>query len=97
MRNHGFDVTDLGKDVSPQKIVAAAKERGAALVALSALMTTTMPKMRETVELLRAEGMDIPVMVGGAAVDQEFAEAIGAYYSSDAAGAVKVAQTLTER
>jgi len=95
MRNHGFDVIDLGKDVSPQKIVDVARESKAALVALSALMTTTMPKMRETIELLRAGNLNMPVMVGGAAVDQEFAESIGAYYSSDAAGAVKVAQALT--
>ncbi len=92
--NHGFDVVDLGKDVPASAIVHAAKERGADIVGLSALMTTTMVRMKDTVDQLAQAGMDIPVMVGGAVVTPAFAEAIGAVYSGDAVDAVRVAKEL---
>ena len=97
LRNHGFNVIDLGKDVPAETILAAAKEHHAAVVGLSALMTTTMPRMREVVELFQSEGLDIPVCVGGAAVDEEFAKSIGAHYGSDAMSSVKLALKLVKK
>lgn len=96
LRNHGFTVMDLGKDVSATDIVAAARREKAALIGLSALMTTTMVRMGDTVDLLRREGLDVPVMVGGAVVTASFAQSIGARYSPDAVDAVRVARELTE-
>lgn len=94
--NHGFNVVDLGKDVKAQTIVDAAAEHGARLIGLSALMTTTMVRMQDTIDLLRERGMhDVKVMVGGAVVTQAFADAIGAHgYSLDAVAAVRLAQNL---
>ncbi len=94
LSNHGFEVVDLGKDVKAETIVAAAEQNNASLIGLSALMTTTMVKMQETVRLLAERKMDIPVMVGGAVVTKAFAESIGAYYSSDAVDCVRVAKEL---
>lgn len=95
LRNHGFDVIDLGKDVPASAIIEAVKANKAAAVGLSALMTTTMVRMGDTVDLLQKEGLDVPVMVGGAVVTPAFAESIGAHYSSDAVDAVRVARELT--
>ncbi|MCC8194366.1 MAG: homocysteine S-methyltransferase family protein [Deltaproteobacteria bacterium] len=95
LRNHGFDVIDLGKDVPAAEIVKAARCEKAAVIGLSALMTTTMVRMGETVEMLQREGLSVPVMVGGAVVTPSFAESIGAHYSSDAVDAVRVARQLT--
>lgn len=95
--NHGFDVADLGKDVPATTIVEEALARNASVIGLSALMTTTMVRMEETLVLLREKGADIPVMVGGAVVTPEYAAKIGAHYSSDAVDAVRVARELTER
>lgn len=95
LRNHGFDVIDLGKDVPASAVIEAVKANKAAAVGLSALMTTTMVRMGDTVELLQKEGLDVPVMVGGAVVTPSFAESIGAHYSSDAVDAVRVARELT--
>lgn len=95
LRNHGFEVIDLGKDVPAQAIVEAAKTHQAQLIGLSALMTTTMVKMQETVDLLRERGERTKVMVGGAVVTPEYAERIGAHgYAADAVSAVKTAQDL---
>ena len=69
-------------------------EHHAAIVGLSALMTTTMPRMKEVVELFKAEHLDIPIFVGGAAVDGIFAESIGAYYGADAMSSVRLALKL---
>lgn len=91
LRNHGFNVIDLGKDVPAAAIAEAARKNHAAIVGLSALMTTTMPRMKEVVELFKAEHLDIPIFVGGAAVDGNFAESIGAYYGSDAMSSVRLA------
>jgi len=95
LRNHGFEVIDLGKDVPAETIVREAMDKGADIVGLSALMTTTMVKMQETIDLLREKESDIKVMIGGAVITEEFASRIGANgFSTDAVGAVKTAQKL---
>lgn len=91
----GFEVTDLGVNVTPEAFVAAAREKGAGMVFLSALLTTTMPMMRKTIEAIRAAAFDPPlkVFVGGAPVTQKFADEIGADgYSESAPGAVALAR-----
>ena len=93
--NHGFDVVDAGKDVKADDIIRCAEEHKASIVGLSALMTTTMVRMEDTVRLVRERNLSIKVMVGGAVVTQAFADSIGADgYSADAVGAVRVAKTL---
>ena len=92
--NHGFEIVDLGKDVKAEHIVAAAARHGAGLIGLSALMTTTMVRMKETVDLLRERGLTAQVMVGGAVVTDDFARSIGAHYAKDAVDAVRLAQSL---
>ncbi len=95
LKNHGFQVIDLGKDVPGEVIVQAAAEHHAALIGLSALMTTTMQQMRHVVELVHREGLPAKVMVGGAVVTQEYAAEIGADgYARDAADAVRLAKRL---
>lgn len=94
LRNHGFKVIDLGKDVSSERIVATAQAEQADLVGLSALMTTTMPGMADVVAALRVAGLQIPVLVGGAVVTPAYADSIGAHYAADATLAVKLAQEL---
>jgi 5-methyltetrahydrofolate--homocysteine methyltransferase len=91
----GFKVVDLGVDVSAEEFAAAAKENSADMVAMSALLTTTMGAMRETVSLLGSNGIDTRVIIGGAPVTQAYAEEIGADgYSADAAAAVELAKSL---
>ena len=94
--NHGFDVRDLGKDVKAEAIVAAVREFKASLVGLSALMTTTMVRMEDTVRLLRQENLDTGVIVGGAVVTDAFAQSINAHYAKDAVDAVRVAKRLLQ-
>ena len=97
LKNYGFNVIDLGKDVTGEEIIRAAKENGAQIIALSALMTTTMQRMRDVVALVKREGLPVKVMIGGAVITQEYADEIGADgYSRDAAEAVRVAQRLTD-
>lgn len=96
LKNYGFRVIDLGKDVPGEEIIRAAKENKAQIIALSALMTTTMQRMREVVALARKEGLEAKIMIGGAVITQDYADEIGADgYSRDAAEAVRVAQRLT--
>lgn len=96
LKNYGFRVIDLGKDVPGEEIIRAAKENNAQIIALSALMTTTMQRMREVISLARKEKLTAKVMIGGAVITQDYADEIGADgYSRDAAEAVKVAQRLT--
>lgn len=96
LRNYGFRVYDLGKDVSAARIVSEAKQLGAHIIGLSALMTTTMVEMREVVRLAKAEGLHCRFMIGGAVVDGEYAREIGADgYSKDAYEAVKLAKILS--
>lgn len=93
LENYGYDVIDLGKDVKPEAVADAVKSSGAKLVGLSALMTTTVPAMEETIKLLRSEAPDCKVMVGGAVMTEEYASMIGAdFYGSDAMSAVRYAE-----
>ena len=95
LENYGYEVIDLGKDVAPEKIVDAVKSFGAKLVGLSALMTTTVPAMEETIKLLRKEAPDCKVMVGGAVMTEEYADMIGAdSYGTDAMSAVRYAEKV---
>lgn len=95
LKNYGFQVIDLGKDVTKETIVKAAAEHHARIIALSALMTTTMLEMKKAVDYARECNIDAKIMIGGAVITQEFAEEIGADgYSRDAAEAVKVAKKL---
>lgn len=95
LKNYGFQVIDLGKDVTKETIVDAATEHHAKIIALSALMTTTMLEMKKVVDYARECNNDAKIMIGGAVITQEFAEEIGADgYSRDAAEAVKVAKKL---
>jgi corrinoid protein of di/trimethylamine methyltransferase len=94
----GFEVTDLGADVSPQVFVDAVANRGVRLVCLSALLTVTMPAMKTTIDALTAAGVRdrIKIMVGGAPVTQRYADEIGADgYTDNAAAAVSLARKLS--
>jgi 5-methyltetrahydrofolate--homocysteine methyltransferase len=91
----GFEVYDLGVDVAPEKFVAAVNEKRVNLVALSALLTTTMPAMKSTIEALKQAGVrdKVKVVIGGAPITQKFADEIGADgYSENAASAVNLAR-----
>jgi 5-methyltetrahydrofolate--homocysteine methyltransferase len=93
----GYDVIDLEVDVAPEKFVAAVKDQGANIVALSALLTTTMPAMKDTIDALATAGIrgQAKVMIGGAPVTQNYADEIGADgYAPDAASAVDKAAEL---
>ena len=97
LKNHGFHVIDLGKDVPQAKILETAREHHAQFIALSALMTTTMQRMREIVAAAKQEGITAKIIIGGAVITQEYADEIGADgYSKDAADAVKLAKSLME-
>lgn len=97
LKNYGYQVYDLGKDVPAEKIIAAAEEYGASIIALSALMTTTMMRMKDTIRLRNEKKMDVRVVIGGAVTTQSFADEIGADgYSKDAAEAVKLVQSLLD-
>ena len=94
LENYGFDVTDLGKDVSPEKIADAVVSLDAELLGLSALMTTTLPAMEETVRLVRKIAPKCKIMVGGAVLNEVYAKDIGAdFYGKDAMEAVRFANT----
>ncbi|MDR1483837.1 MAG: corrinoid protein [Planctomycetaceae bacterium] len=93
----GFEVIDLGVDVSPEKFAAAAKEREGTIIAMSALLTTTMPQMKKVIEKLEIDGLrgTSKVLVGGAPVTDEFARQIGADgYSDNASAAVTLAKSF---
>lgn len=95
LENYGFTVIDLGRDVAPEAIVAAARDTGARLIGLSALMTTTVGAMERTIALVHEQLPGVAVMVGGAVITQEFAEQIGAdFYAKDAAASTRVASTF---
>ena len=95
LKNYGYKVVDLGKDVPLDKIIAAAKEEHADIIGLSALMTTTMMRMKDAVEYVRANNLPYKVIIGGAVVSQNFADEIGADgYSKDANEAVKLVDKL---
>lgn len=96
LKGGGFEVIDLGTDVTAEKFVATAKERNAKIIGLSALLTTTMPYMAKVVEAVKAAGLnDVRMMIGGAPVTQKFTEEIHADgYAPDAASAVDLAHSL---
>ncbi|WP_418686406.1 homocysteine S-methyltransferase family protein [Adlercreutzia equolifaciens] len=95
LENYGFTVIDLGRDVAPEAIVAAARDTGARLIGLSALMTTTVGAMEHTIALVHEQLPGVAVMVGGAVITQEFADQIGAdFYAKDAAASTRVASTF---
>jgi 5-methyltetrahydrofolate--homocysteine methyltransferase len=93
----GFEIIDLGTDVPPEKFVESVREQGAQIVAMSALLTTTMPSMKNTIDALNAAGLrgQVKVMIGGAPITQNYATQIGADgFSSDASRAVATAKEL---
>jgi len=98
LRGAGYKIIDLGIDVSPEKFASAAKENKADIVALSALLTTTMIQMKNIVATLRSQGLKIPVIIGGAPVTREYANEISAEgYAADAASAVEEVGKLIAR
>ncbi len=95
LENYGYTVIDLGKDVEYQTVVDAIKEHGAKLVGLSALMTTTLKSMKETIKLIRESNLECKIMVGGAVLTPEYAQKIGAdFYSRDAKETVDIAKKI---
>ena len=95
LENYGFTVIDLGRNVAPEAIVAAARDTGARLIGLSALMTTTVGAMERTIALVHEQLPGVAVMVGGAVITQEFADQIGAdFYAKDAAASTRVASAF---
>ena len=98
LENYGFDVIDLGRDVAPETIVERARTTNAGMVGLSALMTTTVGAMAETIRQLKAAGLDAKTFVGGAVVTQEYADSIGAdFYAKDAMQSVRIAERVLRR
>ena len=98
LKNYGYHVIDLGKDVETQTILDTAKAENASIIGLSALMTTTMMEMKEVVDEAKKQGVKAKIIIGGAVVTESFAEEIGADgYSADAREAVKVVNRLLEK
>lgn len=97
LKNYGFQVIDLGKDVPKEKIIEAAKEHNAQVIALSALMTTTMQQMRHVINYAKEQKVPAKIIIGGAVITQEYADEIGADgYSKDAADAVKLTKRILQ-
>jgi len=95
LKNYGFDVIDLGKDVPGEKILATAVQTGTKLIGLSALMTTTMPEMGKITDLAAARGLtELQFIVGGAVLSHDYAGSIGAVYAKDALDTVKIARKI---
>ncbi len=95
LENYGYTVIDLGKDVPPERVVSAAKEHDVRLVGLSALMTTTLGAMEETIRLIRENKLDCKIVVGGAVLTADYAENIGAdFYAKDAKETVDIAKSI---
>ncbi len=95
LENYGYEIIDLGKDVSPETVVQAQRENNVKLVGLSALMTTTLPAMEETIKALREAKAECRIMVGGAVLTPEYAEKIGAdFYAKDAKMSADIAKTI---
>ena len=95
LEGRGFKVVNLGTDVSKERFIEAAKENGADIIAMSALLTTTMDYMKEVVDAVKADGLKVKTMIGGAPVTAEFAASIGADgFSTNANEAVEVAKRL---
>lgn len=98
LKNYGYPVIDMGKDVPPEEIVRVAMEENAAVIGLSALMTTTMMRMQDVVDVAKEKGCTAKIVIGGACITEEFAEEIGAdAYAKDAADTVKVVERLLQK
>jgi 5-methyltetrahydrofolate--homocysteine methyltransferase len=97
LRNSGFEVIDLGKDVPAETIIERPEAENCRLIGLSALMTTTMSEMPKVIELAKSAGLQADFIVGGAVVDEEFASQIGANYAADAMMSVRVARSLLKK
>ena len=96
MKGAGFEVIDLGVDISPEKFVEQAKATGIKLIGMSALLTTTMPAMEKTIKALKDAGIKAKILIGGAPVTQGYADKIGADgYAADAATAVDIAKKFS--
>ena len=96
LKNHGFDIIDLGKDVTTERIIKEIKRHKSSIVGLSSLMTTTMVNMKEVVDRAKEEGLDCRFIVGGAVVARSFARALGAEYAGDSVEAVRVVKCLNK-
>lgn len=97
LKNYGFRVIDLGKDVPKEQIIEAARKHDAQVIALSALMTTTMQQMRHVIQYAKQQKVQAKIIIGGAVITQEYANEIGADgYSKDAADAVKLTKRLLQ-
>ncbi|OGP67151.1 MAG: 5-methyltetrahydrofolate--homocysteine methyltransferase [Deltaproteobacteria bacterium RBG_16_44_11] len=97
LKNYGYNVIDLGKDVSSHAIIEIAKKENPDVIGLSALMTTTMVNMKEVITLARATGVKTDFLIGGAVVTDAYAQSIGAYYAKDGVEAVKVVDKLIKK
>jgi 5-methyltetrahydrofolate--homocysteine methyltransferase len=97
LRNHGYEVIDLGKDISADRIISEAQHHQPVAVGLSALMTTTMQKMRETIELAQKRNVRCPFLIGGAVVTKEYAHAIGAHFAKDGVEAVHIIRSFKSK
>jgi 5-methyltetrahydrofolate--homocysteine methyltransferase len=98
LKSAGYDVIDLGRNVPSEKIVQAVKKEKPVMLGLSAMMTTTAPKIQETIEKVKDEGISLPVIVGGASLNEELARELGAdFYAKNATDAVKVLEKLKEK
>jgi len=99
LEGNGFEVVNLGRDVAPEKFIEATEATGAKIIGLSSLITTSMPQMKRTIELLKENGLkeSVSVIIGGAPVTQEFADSIGADgYADEATGAVQKVKELLQ-
>ena len=95
LENYGFPVIDLGRDVPAERVVQAVREHSIRLVGLSALMTTTLKSMEETIALLHQQQPDCKIMVGGAVLTEEYAKKIGAdFYAKDAKASADIARSV---
>ena len=97
LRNYGYDVIDLGKDVPDQTIIDAMKKENPDVVGLSALMTTTMVNMKELIDLARTKGIKTDFLIGGAVVTEAYANSIGASFAKDGVEAVRVVEKLIRK
>ena len=97
LKNYGYCVIDLGKDVATEKIIKTAETENPDIIGLSALMTTTMVNMKEVINLARAKGIKTDFLIGGAVVTEAYAQSIGAHYAADGVQAVKVADKLIKK
>ena len=98
LEGSGYEIVDIGVDISPEEILEAAKEHEPNIIGMSAMLTTTMLSMKDTVETLKEAGLyeKIRIMVGGAPISAKYAKDIGANYAGDATEAVRLANKLME-